>query len=194
MDSKKFFLPKTYEQGKDNINMRIIWIGNRADDADFAHFQSAAIFTRSRDKLPAVAGAEVGSNPVAGEGNHHLLVLLHTGAALLLDILAEVAEALQDPCLSFGSQLLQPPSPCQCCDSTRPTVQSSLVRHRHQAEELQLQELLVQEDQSQEEQEDCHRRLPAVAQSSRPPWSCQGCDSSQPTGQSSRRLRHLQDL
>merc|ERR1719234_2763452 len=101
----------------------------RADaDADFAHFQSAAIFTRSRDKLPAVAGAEVGSSPVAGEGNPHLLVLHHTGADLLLDTLAEAAEALLDPCLSFGFQLLQPPSPCQCCDSTRPTVQSSLVR------------------------------------------------------------------
>ena len=26
------------------------------DDADFAHFQSAAIFTRSRDKLPERGG------------------------------------------------------------------------------------------------------------------------------------------
>jgi len=31
---EKVFLPKTYEQSKVNINMRIIWIGNRADDAD----------------------------------------------------------------------------------------------------------------------------------------------------------------
>ena len=34
--------------------------------------------------LPAVAGAEVGSSPEAGEGNLHQLVLLHTGAGQLL--------------------------------------------------------------------------------------------------------------
>jgi len=84
--------------------MRIIWIGNRADHADVANFKSdaaALFFTRSQDRLPAVAGAEAGSSPGAEEGNLHQLVLHHTGAALLLDIvaaaLAEVAGAPQDP-------------------------------------------------------------------------------------------------
>lgn len=95
---EKVFLPKTYEQSKVNINMRIIWIGNRAD---VAYVAPTAVFTRSQDRLPAVAGAEAGSSPEAEEGNLHLLVLHHTGAALLLDIvaaaLAEVAGAPQDP-------------------------------------------------------------------------------------------------
>ena len=66
--------------------------------------------------LPAVAGAEAGSSPEAEVGNLHLLVHHHTGAVPLLlgiqaVVLAEEAGALQDPWLSSGSRLLQPPSP-----------------------------------------------------------------------------------
>jgi hypothetical protein len=103
-----------------------------------------------------VAGAEAGSSPEAEVGNLHLLVLHHTGAVPLLlgiqaVVLAEEAGALQDPWLSSGSRLLQPPSPCQCCGSTRPTAQSSLVPHHHLAEELLQQDLVLQVGQSRVE-------------------------------------------
>merc|ERR1719150_3202905 len=116
----------------------------------------AASFTRSQDRLPAVAG-----------------------------VLAEVAVALQDPSPSSGFQLLRLPSPCQCCGSTR---------HHLLVEEPQLRVSVLLVGQFQVVLGlSCHLAV-AAAQSTPPLWSCPGCDSSPPTGQSSHHHHRLRVL